>query len=191
MNDVLVNIAERRSVRAFKPQQITDSDLSLILQAGTQAPSSRNLQPWHFTVIQDKDLLDRIVADNKQTVLADPNLVKINPWINAPGYHNFYNAPTVILISGHTENPWHVCDCALAMENMSLAAHSVSAGTCIVVSTRFVFKSEKAQALNAELGIPQGYAPLYALALGYPADENVNPVPRKQDCVNYIRPKNL
>lgn len=189
MNEVLSNIAQRRSVRAFKPEQVSENDLALIIEAGKQAPSSRNLQPWHFTVIQDKELLDRLVAANKEVVLASPDLIKINPWINAPNYNNFYNAPAVILISGQAENPWHACDCALAMQNMSLAAHSVSVGSCIVVSTRFVFKSDKAAGFINELGIPEGYIPLYALAIGYNVGENSKPAPRKEGCVNFIRPK--
>lgn len=187
MNQTLQDIAGRRSIRAFKPEQISDEELGIILDAGKSAPSSMNRQPWHFTVIQDKQLMDRMVEENKNIVLASPELKQKNGWINAPGYNNFYNAPTVILISGEKENIWHVCDCALAMENMSLAAWSVSVGSCIVASTRFLFAGDKAGEYIDILGIPEGYAPLYALALGYIAGGKPDATPRNTDCVNYIR----
>jgi len=187
MNQTLNDIKDRRSIRTFKPEQVSEEDLNIILEAGKAAPSSMNRQPWHFTVIQDKDLLDQIVEENKQIVLDSPALMQINGWINAPNYHNFYHALTVILISGDKENIWHVCDCALAMENMSLAAWAIDVGSCIVVSTRFLFAGDKGGEYMKKLGIPAGYTPLYTLALGYNAAGLPDGPPRKADCVNYVR----
>ena len=187
MNQTLKDIISRRSVRTFKAEQIAEEVLHAILDAGRAAPSSKNRQPWHFTVIQDKALMDQMVEENKEIVLASPELAKVNGWVNVPNYHNFYHAPTVILISGEKENIWHVCDCALAMENMSLAAQSIAIGSCIVVSTRFLFSGDNAQKYTDKLGIPTGYVPLYALALGYNAGDEPQPTPRKDGCINYIR----
>lgn len=186
MNQTVQNIMGRRSIRTFKAGQISEEELRAILDAGTAAPSSMNRQPWHFTVIQNKMLIDQMVEDNKKVVFASPELTKINRWINAPEYHNFYHAPTVILISGEQENIWHICDCALALENMSLAAWSMAVGSCIVVSTRFLFTGDKAGEYRDRLGIPAGYAPLYALALGYIDGEEPQPTPRKDHCVHFI-----
>lgn len=187
MNAVIENILARKSTRAFKSQQINDNELNQILEAGRNAPSSMNRQPWHFTVIQNKELLDEIVSENKEIVLASEELKNINKWVNVPNYNNFYHAPTVILISGQEDNIWNACDCALAMENMSLAAHALNIGSCIIVSTRFLFKSAKATDYVKRLEIPQGFVPLYSLAIGYMVDENGKPAPKKEDFVNYIR----
>lgn len=187
MNKTLQDLSNRRSTRAFKSEQITEEELCVILEAGRSAPSSMNRQPWHFTVIQNKDILDWMVKTNKEIVLSSAELTKANPWINAADYNNFYHAPTVILISGDSANIWHVCDCALAMENMTLAAHAVSIGSCIVASTRFLFQTSSAQEYFNKFNIPEGYIPLYALALGYIDGENPKPTPRKEDCVNFIR----
>lgn len=187
MNKTIEDILSRRSVRNFKKEQIEETQLSLILEAGKAAPSSMNRQPWYFSVIQDASLLNWLAQKNREIVSASQELSQINKWINVPNYNNFYHAPTVILISGDTENIWHICDCALAMENMALAAHSIGVDSCIVVSSRFVFQSEEAPAIKEKLAIPQGYAPLYALCLGYNAAENPAPTPRKEDFVHYIR----
>ena len=53
MNEVLNNILTRRSIRKFKPEQIKDEELDLILKAGIYAPSGMNRQSWKFTVLQD------------------------------------------------------------------------------------------------------------------------------------------
>ena len=56
MNETLNSIISRKSTRAFKSEQIKDSDLQLILDAGRFAPSGGNTQPWLFAVIQNKEL---------------------------------------------------------------------------------------------------------------------------------------
>lgn len=184
MNDILHNIAGRRSIRSFKNIQIKDEELSSILDAGIAAPSSMNRQPWHFTVVQDKAFLDWAVQKNREIVLASPELMKAAPWINAPGYNNFYSAPSVVIISGDERNIWHVCDCALAMENMALAAWSLRIGSCIVASVRFVFKEPE---FTGKLSLPEGFVPLYALALGYIEGAAPQASERNRDCVNYVK----
>jgi len=45
-------IKDRRSIRKFKSEPISEMDLHTILEAGIAAPSSKNRQPWHFTVVR-------------------------------------------------------------------------------------------------------------------------------------------
>ena len=47
-NPVLTAISERRSIRQYKPEQITEEQLQALLRAAVESPSARNLQPWHF-----------------------------------------------------------------------------------------------------------------------------------------------
>ena len=99
MNETIKNILERRSIRAYKDEQIKDEDLETILECGKFAPSANNLQPWHFTVIQNQDLLNWIVEQNKILMLNSNNERYIS-WAKQPNFHLFHHAPTVILISG-------------------------------------------------------------------------------------------
>ena len=126
----------------------------------------------------------RLLRKNKEIILASPELKKANPWVYIPDYHNFFNAPTVIIISGEKKNPWHVCDCSLAIENMSLAAWTLSIGSCIVASVRFVFEE---QAFLEKLGLPEGYIPLNTLSLGYIEGDIPLMPERKTDCINYLK----
>lgn len=57
LNEVLENIKSRRSVRTYTEQQVSAENLNLILEAATYAPSGMNYQTWHFTAIQDADIL--------------------------------------------------------------------------------------------------------------------------------------
>ena len=62
LNETLQIIQQRRSVRKYKPEQIKDSELQAILQAAIYAPSAINQQKCHYTVIQNKDLLNQMVV---------------------------------------------------------------------------------------------------------------------------------
>ena len=57
MSDIFEVIKNRRSVRAYKDEQISDEEIEKILDAAIKAPTARGEAPWHFTVVQNKELL--------------------------------------------------------------------------------------------------------------------------------------
>ena len=59
VNETLKIIKQRRSIRSFKDEQIKDEELQAVLEAGLYAPNAGD-QAWHFTVIQNKEMLDRL-----------------------------------------------------------------------------------------------------------------------------------
>jgi nitroreductase len=186
MNETIKSILERRSTRAYEPKQIDEVDLRLILDAGKFAPSANNRQPWHFTVIQNKQLIERIVEKCRQLILASGNEAMAERAKN-PDFHSFHRAPTVIVVSGDESNRFANGDCANTMQNMALAAHSLGLGSCYVASFLIAFGGPNGESLARELGIPEGYKPFFSLAVGYRAAADGMPAPRKEGCVNYIR----
>lgn len=58
-----------------------------------------NGQKWHFTVVQDKDMLDRMVKDVIEAVINSGNKFLADV-VSRPNHHTFYHAPTVIIIAG-------------------------------------------------------------------------------------------
>ena len=58
--EVLQAISGRRSHRAYRKDQLSEETLSEILKAGLEAPSARNRQPWHFSVVQNADLIQEV-----------------------------------------------------------------------------------------------------------------------------------
>jgi nitroreductase len=63
MNETLKAISNRRSTRSYKAEQISDMELNEILNAAIAAPKAVGVPKWHFTVVQDNDMLDRLVED--------------------------------------------------------------------------------------------------------------------------------
>ncbi len=186
MNDTLTTIHCRRSIRKYKPDQIADGELKEILNAAIFAPNARNQQQWHFTVIQDRALLDRIVSIIKENILGSDNAF-LKQRASSLGYHTFHHAPTVVMISAAAEAHLVQLDCGAAMQNMVLAAESLRVGSCIIASSAMLFASEKGNRLAQDLGIPNGYQHICCVALGYKDGADPAAPPRNRDVFNYIQ----
>ena len=186
MNNVIEAIKSRRSVRSFQPKQLKESELQAILEAGCYAPSAMNGQSWHFTVVQNRAVLDQLSAQVKE-ILKQLDNPKIKERLNDPDWHAFYGAPALIVVSGRQDALFHVTDCAAATQNMLLAAHSLGLGTCWIGIIARLFDSPQGAALHQELKIPEGYKPLYGVALGYPAGDKPQVAPRIENAVDYVR----
>ena len=68
MNEVLKAIRDRRSIRSYEPEQITDEQLQALLDAALQSPTARNTQQWHFSVVQNRALLDEFSAEDARLI---------------------------------------------------------------------------------------------------------------------------
>jgi nitroreductase len=111
--NTLQTIFERRSIRRYTGEGIPEDDLRQILEAGRQAPSAANRQPWHFVVVSQPEQKRRVAqACNGQMWLADAAFILVG--VGMPE------------VSGK----WYRVDVAIAMENMVLAARSLGYGTC-------------------------------------------------------------
>lgn len=186
MNEIIQNILNRRSVRVYSEEQIKKEDLELILQSGLFAPSGCNTQPWHFTVVQNKKIMTDLNVETKK-VLARCGNEYFESFAKNEMYDIFYNAPTIIVISGEKNALVPQTDCAAATENMILAAESLNIGTCWIGLITFLFRSEGAEKYIKMLEIPEGYEPYYAITLGYKKYPDPNPQPRRENTINYIR----
>lgn len=186
MNEALKVIKSRRSIRKFKPDQIAYTELQEILECALYAPSAMNQQKWHFTVVQDKDMLNRMLFLIKENILKSGQDGFIKR-ANTPGYNPLYAAPTVIIVSAEEKTPFTQFDCGAAAQNIALAATAQGIGSCIIATSAFLFAADKNHALKKELGIPEGYAHVCTVALGYRDGENPEAPPRNKEVVNYIR----
>jgi nitroreductase len=61
--ELLAAIHERRAARDFETSEVSRSDLTRLIDAALWAPSAMNGQPWHFTVVTDKALLQKISTE--------------------------------------------------------------------------------------------------------------------------------
>lgn len=174
-------IQERRSVRSYHPRQIPDEVLKEILEAALMAPTAMNRQAWHFTVIQDASFLDRLVEINAKGC--------VNAGLEPPeeGTHNFYHAPTAVLLSYETADENAGLNCGAAVENMLLAARSFGVASVFLGSLGFLFTTEEAEELKKQCGIPENYSYCCAVALGYPSGEWPEAPERNREVFTFIK----
>ena len=155
--DTLELFLDRRSIRRFTDQKIDSEDIKTILKAAMYAPSAVNRQPWHFVVVEHREMLNRIM--------------EIHPHAGMLG-----TASHGIIICGdenlqHGDGYW-VVDCGAATQNLLLAAHALGLGSCWVG----LHPREDRKASIAELlGLPGHVKPFALAALGYPAETKTRP----------------
>lgn len=169
-NEVLNVISARRSHRAYQQEKVTEEKLTAILQAGLEAPSAVNRQPWTYTVVENQELLQEIhdagAAEMMKKAEGDRS-----PRFADNSFHVFYHAPAVIFIFGEKDFMWTQVDCGIAVENMALAAESLGLGSVILGLPQMAFKGEKGDELRKKLNCPEGSDFVIALAIGTPADD--------------------
>ncbi|MEI8185787.1 MAG: nitroreductase family protein [Chlorobiaceae bacterium] len=188
MNETIQTILKRRSVRVYQPKQIDEKEMQLIVQAGQNAPSAMGQQPWHFTVLQNSALLEKLEVLCKASFLNSDNQA-LREMASREEFRVFYHAPTLVIISGDSKAIAPLQDCTLAMENMLLAATSFGIGSCWVHSPMMVYEGPEGPAsLNAlGLNFPECHRPYAAAVFGY---SNL-PLPeagaRKTDTVTFVR----
>lgn len=185
MNDTIKSILGRRSIRSYEARPVEKDKIELILDCGRFAPSAVNRQPWHFTVVTDRKLLDKISAANRQLLLQSSD-EQVRERAKDPNFDTFRGAPMAIFASGHKEAKYAAADCANAIQNMALAAYSLGLGSCYIASFRNATEKPEGAYLLKELKIPENYEPLYALSLGYGNDTLGERAPRRENVITYI-----
>jgi nitroreductase len=183
LNEVITG---RRAVREYTAQAVDEPTIRRLIDAALQAPSAVNQQPWTFTVVRDRNLLDRISRDAKSHMLATlpagPHSGHFRSLLNDPNFHIFYHAPVLILISAVAQGPWIVEDCSLAAENLMLAAYADGLGTCWIGFAQSFLNTPEGKTL---LGLPAAWVPVAPIIVGHP--KGVLPsVPRKEPEIRWV-----
>ncbi|MGP1408669.1 MAG: nitroreductase family protein [Porphyromonas endodontalis] len=167
---VLNNILERTSVRSYLDKSVEEEKIEKLLRAGMAAPTAKNKQPWHFVVVTDKSLLQK--------------LSKVNPYAEMVA-----RAPLAIVVcgdmtkalDGNAREFW-VQDCSAASENILLAATGLGLGA---VWTSTYPSEERCAAVSEVLGLPETLIPLNTIVIGYP-DGDVTPKDKwKESNISY------
>lgn len=155
----------RRSVRSYKSEQIKESELDHVLQAGLYAPSGRNLQTAVMVSITNRELVSRLSEMNAKIleVESDP----------------FYGAPCVVIVFADPTTRTGFEDGCLVMGNMMNAAHEIGLGSCWIHRARQMFESEEGKALMKQWGVPEHYVGVGNCILGYADGELPAASPRR------------
>jgi nitroreductase len=154
--DVVLN---RRSIRSYEPKEIPKDVLDKILEAGRQAPSAANKQPWHFIVLTDSEIKKELSKGMFNRFIKD--------------------APVTVVGCAHKDiiaRKWSIVSTTIALQNMVVAAWTMGIGSCWVGD----FNEEKIKKL---LNIPESWNIVALVSFGYPAEK---PQPRKKKTIEEI-----
>jgi nitroreductase len=154
-NPVLGAISDRRSIRAYKRDNITKDQIDTILKAALESPSARNKQPWHFTVVRDQKVIAEVNEEANKIIGEDVGDI-------------FYAAPMVIFISGEKDWKWSKLDAGIAVQTIALAAHSLGLGSVILGMPDAAFRGPRVDYFNKLLKFPDNYEFAIAIAIGVP-----------------------
>lgn len=164
--DLLEAIKGRRSIRAFKNEEVSVEDVERLVDAARWAPSAGNIQPWEFIVVRKPEIKKALVE--------------------AALGQDFIKEASVVIIVCANENRsserygvrgkslYCIQDTAAALQNMHLTAYSLGLGTCWIGA----FNEEEARRI---LKIPQGIRPVAIVPVGYPAETARLPKKRPLD----------
>ncbi len=159
-------IMNRKSVRSFTDQKLTEEQIETLLKAAMAAPSAINIQPWHFVVIDDDAVKQEIWGEGFQSEM-------------------FTSAAVVVVVCGDTktvrkpfgkpdaepeevDNIFWYEDCSAATENLLLAAEAMGLGAVWTA----LYPTERMAPVIEKLSLPENVKPLCAVPIGYPAGDD-------------------
>lgn len=171
---VMDAIHQRRSVRSYTQQAMDKATINMLLKSAVLAPTAMHQEPWAFVVIQEDDVLDRLSAscvNQVREAAKHGNTASVQHRLHvadAPEFHAFHGAGTLIIICGKFTGPFVEADCWLAAENLMIAACAMGLGTCVI---GFAVESLNTAVWKAELKIPAEMTVIAPIILGVPAGE--------------------
>lgn len=169
--DVFDAMKGRRSVRAFKEDQVPQATVTRLIEGACHAPSAGNLQPWQFYVVTGRDKKEGLAAA-------------------AGGQAFVAGAPVVIVVCAQPEvsgarygtrgrELYCLQDTAAAVQNILVGADALGLGTCWVGA----FSEGE---VSKVLQLPEDTRPVAIIPVGYPAGESRQPSRRPVEDVVYF-----
>lgn len=189
-------IQDRRSIRNFTDEPVSDQDLDMLMEAARQAPSGENAQPWRFIIVKSEAMRKKMGAiagggssrrftaeyvtqkmqkrfenlkdeEKKQKAFKKLTSGQVSAFMA--------EAPVNIVVCGK-KDVWDTpYDTSAAIENILLMVTALGLGACWVIAPCIDIRDE--EQIKDLLGIPEGFKAVSILSLGHPAREH-RPRPR-------------
>ena len=156
MNSFSELITRRRSIRKFTEELIAPEHVELILKAGLKSPSSKNAKPWHFIVVEDKDLLEKLSHVKKMGCKFLPESA----------------LSIVVAADPLVSNVW-IEDASIASIMMQLQAEDLGLGSCwIQIRDRYnAAEVPSEECIKDLLELPMQLQVLSIIAIGHKGQE--------------------
>ncbi|NLO89337.1 MAG: nitroreductase family protein [Clostridia bacterium] len=154
--DVFEVIKERKSIRAFKSQDIPDTTVTRLLEAASRAPSAGNLQPWKFYVVKIREIKEKLAgaAYNQRFIIQAPVVIVVCA----------LPEESALRYGERGRSLYCIQDTAAAVQNLLLSAWALGIGSC------WVGAFDEGAATSA-LELSKRERPVAIIPLGYPAEE--------------------
>jgi len=148
--ELFEGLLSRRSIRKFTGEKIDEEKIKLIIKAGMYAPSANNTRPWHFIIVDDQVLMEKIMIFHPYSLM----LSKASHAIIVCGDEKLQNGPG-----------YYILDCSAATQNILLAAHALSFGA---VWLGIEPRDDRKKAIKEIFGLPDYIHPVSIIAVGMP-----------------------
>ena len=180
-------IQDRRSIREFTDEPVSDEDLDMILEAARQAPSGENAQPWRFIIVKDEAMRKKMGAiagggsgrrftaefvtqkmqERFKNLEDEEKRKKVFKKLTSGQVSAFMaDAPVNIVVCGK-KDVWDMpYDTSAAIENILLMVTALGLGACWVIAPCIDIRDE--ERIKALLDIPEGFKAVSILSLGHP-----------------------
>ena len=154
--DFLTILQERRSIRKYTGEHVSDADLQEVLEAGLLSQSSRGRRPWELIVVRDREVLEKLshCRDHGAAMLADADCA------------------ILVFADAGVSDVWTE-DCSIVMSNMHIMADSLGLGSCWIQGRLRVAEDGRSTEdyFRELLGVPERFALEAILSLGDAAED--------------------
>lgn len=147
-------IMSRRSIRKFKQKEISQEHIDVLMAAAMAAPSAVNEQPWHFILVKDRELVEKICGFHNHAQMA-------------------MGAPLSIIVcadrkAAKSHEAYIFQDCSAAIENLMVAAKALGLGA---VWTGVYPNEARMQGFRTLFSLPESIVPFAMIVIGHPDEE--------------------
>lgn len=173
MNDLIKLIKTRRSIRSFSDKPISDEYLAEIVETAVYAPSARNSQKWLFTVVTKREDIQKLAK-------------AVGRCLDRGDEYDFYDPTSIIITTYERDYRFGPVDCACAIENMFLAAHSLGIGSVWINQLIDSCDDPEVRTILDSFGIPADHVAGGMVALGY-ANSEPRQIEKKLELINWTK----
>ena len=181
-------VTDRRSIRNYTDDKISEEDLRLILESARQAPSGENAQPWRFIVVKDEknkeflaqlgrnasgrrftgEFLSKQMQERFKTLKDEKKKIAAFKKLTSGAVSAFVGEADLILIVIGKKDVWDLpFDCSAAIENILLTVTSLDLGACWLVAPVIDIRDEVK--CKDYFNIPEEYKVVSIISIGKPS----------------------
>ena len=173
MNETMKTILERRSIRSFSNESISEDILKDLANAAMHAPSGMCRKTWKFTVVSNKEIIEKLTR-------------VIEKVLDRPGY-DMYKPAALIIPSNECDSKYGREDNACALQNIFLAAQSYGVGSVWINQLTGICDEPEVRLILREIEIPDNHIVYGIAALGYANPNAPKPEYREIGEVKFIK----